>query len=384
MQINIHYEGSWRNSFIEPFKGFDKHGMSNKRKYTSSLKALTHATHRICHVSDSTVAGLLYRLCGATQKLARLEKEDQSVLAELLNNGQVAFNDVISDTSNEIVYLRNINGSTDPSSYAGVIDNSLFKQPHFAAIFAATNAEPEAIIQSLVTGEALKGVETLNVLDITKGLEALTAPKFHALIAPVSKKNEAVIEYITAKHAVEDPKALGKIIADEPLHEFLTDAPDACFELISRTDLQTISDYYQSHFPDGLTLTSNLGLACINIASKLAAEAHGEDEAFMAKLSRMHTFSGISANAKTFTPKDFFKKFAQPKIVYGNPYRKDLLKKGEKPQEVWLVKCNGDLTIDIDCTYEQAQEIKQMIDDAAVSSFYLGKKGLGYVTKIIT
>jgi hypothetical protein len=31
----------------------------------------------------------------------------------------------------------------------------------------------------------------------------------------------------------------------------------------------------------------------------------------------------------------------------------------------------------------RAIELKTLIDDAAVSAFYLGKKGLAYVTKII-
>ena len=47
-----------------------------------------------------------------------------------------------------------------------------------------------------------------------------------------------------------------------------------------------------------------------------------------------------------------------------------------------LTKANGQLEIALDINIEQAKELKQMIDNAGVSSFYLGKKGLAYVSDI--
>ena len=48
----------------------------------------------------------------------------------------------------------------------------------------------------------------------------------------------------------------------------------------------------------------------------------------------------------------------------------------------FLTKANGQLEIRLDINDEQAKELKQMIDNAGVSSFYLGKKGLAYVSDI--
>ena len=47
-----------------------------------------------------------------------------------------------------------------------------------------------------------------------------------------------------------------------------------------------------------------------------------------------------------------------------------------------LTKASGQLEINIDIDKDKAREIKTMIENAAVSSFYLGKKGLAYVSDL--
>ncbi len=49
-----------------------------------------------------------------------------------------------------------------------------------------------------------------------------------------------------------------------------------------------------------------------------------------------------------------------------------------------LIKANGQLIITLNIPRDKAKELKQMIENAGVSSFYLGKKGLAYVTSIDT
>ena len=49
-----------------------------------------------------------------------------------------------------------------------------------------------------------------------------------------------------------------------------------------------------------------------------------------------------------------------------------------------MTKASGTLEININIDREKAKEIKTMIDNAGVSSFYLGKKGLAYITDIDT
>jgi len=58
--------------------------------------------------------------------------------------------------------------------------------------------------------------------------------------------------------------------------------------------------------------------------------------------------------------------------------------KGEGEVVSLMTKASGKLEISIDVDREKAKEIKRLIENAGVSSFYLGKKGLAYVTDIDT
>ena len=92
--------------------------------------------------------------------------------------------------------------------------------------------------------------------------------------------------------------------------------------------------------------------------------------------------SGISNNG--FTPKDFLNKYTtgDKKLIYGNPYVREEFVKGEGKTKHTLTKANGILNINLDINMDEAIKLKQLIDCAGVSSFYLGKKGLAYVTDI--
>ncbi len=83
------------------------------------------------------------------------------------------------------------------------------------------------------------------------------------------------------------------------------------------------------------------------------------------------------------TPKDFMGSFTKgKKKVYGNPYLKKEMIKGQGEVTSMLTKASGQLEINIDVDRDKAQEIKTLIENAGVSSFYLGKKGLAYVSSI--
>ena len=70
------------------------------------------------------------------------------------------------------------------------------------------------------------------------------------------------------------------------------------------------------------------------------------------------------------------------KKVWGNPYLMKQRIKVEGEVVSMLTKARGTLEINLDIDRSTGQELAQMIDFAGVSSFYLGKKGLAYVTDI--
>ena len=72
----------------------------------------------------------------------------------------------------------------------------------------------------------------------------------------------------------------------------------------------------------------------------------------------------------------------QQKIVWGNPYISSKFLKGEGEIRQLLNKASGKLIINLNISKEQARDLEEKIENAGVSSFYLGKKGLAYVTDI--
>ena len=72
------------------------------------------------------------------------------------------------------------------------------------------------------------------------------------------------------------------------------------------------------------------------------------------------------------------------KKIWGNPYIREEFIKGEGKVRHLMTKASGKLEIKIDIERDKAKEIKSLIENAGVSSFYLGKKGLAYVTNIDT
>ena len=101
-------------------------------------------------------------------------------------------------------------------------------------------------------------------------------------------------------------------------------------------------------------------------------------------LTKTSTITGISK--RLFTKKDFMNRFTtgERKKIFGNPYIAKSFAKGEGQTTSMLTKASGSLEIIIDIPRDEAKYLKKLIENAGVSSFYLGKKGLAYVTKIST
>ena len=120
MKITIEYESSWRNSFLD--------GSNNEvlptggRGFIGSMTALkTPGNFKSCSVTKDTIMGVLNRLIGDQRKLYKIRQDIQYYFKEIepiLSNTDIVDK---SQTQNEIVYLRNISGSTDQNSFTGMI-----------------------------------------------------------------------------------------------------------------------------------------------------------------------------------------------------------------------------------------------------------------------
>lgn len=92
--------------------------------------------------------------------------------------------------------------------------------------------------------------------------------------------------------------------------------------------------------------------------------------------------SGISKRG--FTKKDFMDRYTtgSKKLIWGNPYMLKTRVKGQGEVTELLTKASGQLTINLDISFDEARDLEEKIKNAGVSAFYLGKKGLAYVVAI--
>ena len=341
MRITIQYEASWRNSFLD---GSNNEPLpKNGREFIGSMTKLKerkndlHANFIKRDISIDTVMGLLNRLIGDQRKLYQSRLTENYFFADIEN--KVTFED-LHDKSKpfnaEIVYIRNITGSTDQNSFTGMIkgDDPIFSAEYSDALWGiltfefadlcAFISDPNFIVNNTVK---------FDPLSVLAQLERLNALKTTEVIDDVEK-------------------------ALLTLNRFF---PDAAY-LDNKGMIKPIMFYCSALYLQVARLSQHFDLTGV--------------------LTKSGGISGISKRG--FTPKDFMDKFTtgSKKPIWGNPYILKERRKGEGEVTSMLTKANGTLEINLDITQEKAEQFKGMIDAAGVSSFYLGKKGLAYVDSI--
>jgi hypothetical protein len=153
-------------------------------------------------------------------------------------------------------------------------------------------------------------------------------------------------------------------------------------------DYSAVLTVLKNEFPDqayttakGDIIPSQLYCAALYLKQQRLRKKYPEKD-FSAIQGTRGGLIGISK--RTFTKSDFMKRFTSGsgKLIFGNPYIRKERVKGVGEVSYFMTKASGQLEIDIDIDRDKAKEIKTMIENAGVSSFYLGKKGLAYVSDI--
>jgi hypothetical protein len=334
MKIIIEYDSCWRNSFLN---GSNNEPVPKKgREFLGSMTNLKKEGNFKLHVTTiNTVMGLLNRLIGDQRKLyqARNKLHEKSYYFENLED-KVSFLDKTENT-NEMTFIRNMKGSTDQNSFTGMIKTTdpIFSSNYskaFWGVLGLTVQElcifiiDEALISNEIELDPISIVSRLELLNKEKPLENEDKVADAVLML---KKHFPDIEYLNAK---------GKVV--------------------------TISLY------------------CSALYLQLA-RLDGEHDMSTAK-TKMGGIAGISKRG--FTKKDFMDRYTtgSKKLIWGNPFIKKEKIKGQGEVTSMMTKASGQLEIIIDVDRTKGQEIKTLIENAGVSSFYLGKKGLAYVSSI--
>jgi len=332
MQITIDYEASWRNSFLD---GNNNETLPKKgRGFIGSGQKLDKAENFIKRdITLDTVMGILNRLIGDQRKLYQSRSSENYYFREL--EEIIVYQDKPKIKNNEVVYIRNMTGSTDQNSFTGAIKVNApiflsdYSQPFWGVLALDFDGLCEFIIHNTQVNKSIQA----DPLAIISRLELLNKEK------PVADEGS--------------------------VHE-------------ARKILNT-------HYPDAQYLDSKERVKPIMFyCSGLYLQMSRLEKQFDMRSAKTRS-GGISGISKRgFTKKDFMDRYTtgKKKKVWGNPYMRKERIKGEGEMISMLTKASGQLEINLDIEQEKAKELKTMIDNAGVSSFYLGKKGLAYVSRI--
>lgn len=334
MKITIEYESSWRNSFLD--------GNNNEplpktgRKFIGSMTSLKKPENFIKRdITLDTTMGVLNRLIGDQRKLYQSRNNDNYFFAEL--ESLVSFNDKPKVLNNEMTYIRNITGSTDQNSYTGMIqvNDPIFSSDYSNEFWGVLALNLDELCQFIIAGNTIQARISKDPLTIIARLEELNKEK------PVEN----------------------------------IDLVNSAFEV-----LQNKFEKYKGLNNKGLVFPLALYCSALYLQLDLLSKKYDMSTA----KTKAGGISGISNNG--VTKKDFMGRFTtgDKKKIWGNPYIHEEFVKGEGKTKHLMTKACGTLDIILNISRDKANEIKDMIDNAGVSSFYLGKKGLAYVTYIST
>lgn len=332
MKIEIKYESSWRNSFLD--------GSNNEplpkdgRKFVASMTSLKKSENYILRgVTHDTVMGVLNRLIGDQRKLYQARQQSSYYFQNL--EPLISFDDQPSYVNQEMTYIRNISGSEDQNSYTGMIQVD-------APIFCSDYSEQLWGILALDVDELCDFV--LNGKDVTK-----TIP--HNPLVIISKLEEL----FKLKPVLNENKV-------NETFQYLKQKFDKFNGLNRNDEVLLISLYCSALYLQLERLSKHFDV------SSARTKAGG--------------LSGISNNG--FTKKDFMARYTsgEKKKIWGNPYIRKERIKGIGEVTSLMEKAGGTLNIELEIDREAAKDLYEKIENAGVSSFYLGKKGLAYVSDI--
>lgn len=335
MKIIVDYESSWRNSFLD---GSNNESLPKKgRNFVASMAALKTSENYIQRkITKDTVMGILNRLIGDQRKLYQSRNGFAGTphyFADIEN--AITFVDNQTSTSQEFVYVRNMNLSTDQNSFTGMIQvhDPVFKSEYSKEFWGILALDSESLFNFILE-------DTLTPTEI--GLHPLTILSRLEEIKKLKPVDNAGV-----------PKAAAEC-------------------------LQSHFAKYNPTNPKGQLVMVRMYCSALYLQLQRLAKKYDMASA----KAKMGGISGISHNG--VTPKNFMDKYTtgKNKLIYGNPYVREEYIKGEGKIKHLLTKASGQLTIHIDIVIDKAIEVKTMIDNAGVSAFYLGKKGLAYVSHI--
>lgn len=354
MKITIEYESSWRNSFLDGSN--DEPLPKNGRNYIAASANLNDRNkpnaHKVSGLKNNTIFGVLNRLIGDQRKLYQAQQSENYYFKELESAISYIDNPKKLVCWEELVYLRNMSGSFEKEGYVGSINTN-----HW-----------------LVDSSFSQKLWTIPLLNLKEVVEFVDCGELKTKDFEFDPRN--IIKCFSEFKQV----SLNKL-------EELGLTKVQINLIIEKLNEQCLNEKMRELFPSMKKTFEDIEYVK---NEKLDVRAIYCSSLYLVLLKASEKGANVPSNIKGFsvagiTPKDFMTCFTKgKKRVYGNPYLKKMKIKGEGEVISMLTKASGQLEVLINVHRSKAKEIKNLIDNAGVSSFYLGKKGLAYVSKIST
>jgi hypothetical protein len=382
--IGIKYNSCWQNSFLDNKENkIAKTGGYRREFNKSKLNGNTQP------IGKNTILGVLYRLIGDQRTLKEIQSSDCAYFKDI--EEKIIFD--LSDkqtTENELVMLINkSNSRTGEGKYIGVIkdDTALFFSKNAPKLWSVLYLSFDKIINFINKPSLIKQEcssmprDILNRIDEIQEITALqTMEKRLSKIEFGRQKQEERLKTINK----DDLKTIDKIKksiskSDENIKN-ISENIDMNKE--SNLVLEILSSL-EKHFPEipkndylkkGVIYPMGLYASALYLQADLL-EKSGED------ISKLYVFQKTGINKSKKTIHGFSKKGFNGVRDFLNKFSTGGDKKTVKTPFL-LRKESGNLNINLEIENNKAEEIKNMINSAGVSSFYLGKKGLAFVDSI--
>lgn len=364
MKIVIDYESTWRNSVLT---GSNDEPVT-KRVFKASSKSTTPPD--IKDISENTILGILSRLIGDQRKLYQAKASDSFYFKDMdINFREVEKKKIVW---NEKTFLINKSESRPPqSSYIGVLagDEPLFFSEYSATLWSILDFNLDELMNFIMN-------------PTVKKVQAEVSPKHILNRVVYDIPNMENIQFLEDKIKLTKEKLKKELDKDKPSEKRIQNFTNEIQAFKGELDTQEIINFernlkssiavLQETFPDVAYVEKNGSIYPIRLYA-------GALYLLIRELNKKNIDTSLLVS-KNGAIKGFSKRSFNGVRDFLNPLMGNKKKTTHTPYN--LTKASGQLEIKLNIDFEKAKELKNMIECAGVSSFYLGKKGLAYVSSI--
>lgn len=370
MKIVINYNSTWRNSVLT--------GSNDEEVCKRNTKISSKNTEPpdVRNISENTVLGVLSRLIGDQRKLYQAKASGDFYFRGM----NIKFSEVKQKSKvwEETAYLiRKTDKKGDlanrppQNSFIGVVDDNetLFFSEYSATLWSILDLNLDELMNFIINPAVEK-------------VQAEVSPKHILNRVIYDLSNMDSIQFLEDKIKLAQDRLQKELDKDKKSEKRIQNFTNEIQALKDQIDINEVIDFerklktsisiLQDTFPDVAYVEKNGSIYPIRLYA-------GALYLLINELNKQNVDTSLLVS-KNGAIKGFSKRSFNGVRDFLNPLMGNKKKTTHTPYD--LTKADGQLEINLDIDLEKSKELKNMIESAGVSSFYLGKKGLAYVSEI--